>query len=304
MLAAIALTAPVGAEEINAPQLRRPAAMEENAPAAGPAIVNQAQAGGAAENVTASAEAPQDSAQAAAQSANQPATLPDNPPSHNQAGTEAKKAADDQKNEEQKKSGQESHERALGMMPMFTVVDDASTAQPLSPREKFRLFYRQTYDPYQFFSAGISAGIGQAEDSLSGYGQGAQGYGKRYGATLADNSLGAFFGNFLLPTLMHEDPRFFRMGSGGFMHRLLHAAGSQLIAHRDNGTIGPAYANVMGNFIACGIGNVYYPASDRGAGTTIERGALVTTTGMIGAVFQEFWPDIQRHLSKKTNTAK
>jgi hypothetical protein len=192
----------------------------------------------------------------------------------------------------------------MGILPMYTVVDDASTARALSVSEKFRLFYRQTYDPFQFASVAITAGISQAEDDLSGYGQGMQGYGKRYGATLADNSLGAFFGNFLLPSLLHEDPRYFRMGSGGFMHRLLHAAGSQLIAHRDNGTIGPAYGNIMGNFIGCGIGNLYYPSTDRGVGTTFERGAQVTANAMIGATLQEFWPDIHNKIFKKNKIAK
>jgi hypothetical protein len=146
--------------------------------------------------------------------------------------------------------------------------------------------------------------MGQAENQLSGYGQGMQGYGKRYGATLADNSLGGFFGNYLLPSVMHEDPRYFRMGSGSFMRRLVHAAGGQVIAHRDDGTVGPAYANVLGNFIGCGFGNLYYPKTDRGVGTTFERGAQVTLTGTIGSLLQEFWPDIHDKMFRKHKIAE
>jgi hypothetical protein len=94
------------------------------------------------------------------------------------------------------------------------------------------------------------------------------------------------------------------LGSGMFTRRLLHAAGSQWIAHRDNGTVGPAYANVMGNFIGCGFGNLYYPSTDRGLGTTFERGSLVTISGMIGAAFQEFWPDVHDKIFKKNKIAK
>lgn len=199
---------------------------------------------------------------------------------------------------------QESHERVLGLAPTFYVVNDASKARALTVREKWRLFYRQTYDPYQFAATGIGAGISQAENDSPGYGQGMQGYAKRYGSQFADTSLGAFFGNFLLPSLLHDDPRYFRAGSGPFMHRLLHAAGSALITHRDNGTRRTNYSNILGNFIGCGFGNLYYAKEDRGVGTTFERGATVTGAGALGAVFLEFWPDIHNKLFKKNKSAK
>ena len=275
ILAAITLASPLGAEEINAPDAQPQTA----------STGQSSNAGAAAGNADATAQPADQAVVQPVVSAGSFTPVPVVAP--------VKPAKD-----------QESHEKVMGILPMYTVVDDASTARALSVSEKFRLFYRQTYDPFQFASVAITAGISQAEDDLSGYGQGMQGYGKRYGATLADNSLGAFFGNFLLPSLLHEDPRYFRMGSGGFMHRLLHAAGSQLIAHRDNGTIGPAYGNIMGNFIGCGIGNLYYPSTDRGVGTTFERGAQVTANAMIGATLQEFWPDIHNKIFKKNKIAK
>jgi hypothetical protein len=276
ILAAITLASPLGAEEINAPEAQ-------------PQIASTGQPS----NANGAAQTADQAAEQTVVSPAVPPVVPADSPAPAAVVAPVKPA-----------NSQDSHERAMGMLPMYTVVNDASTARALSVSEKFRLFYRQTYDPFQFASVAITAGISQAENDLSGYGQGMEGYGKRYGATLADNSLGAFFGNFLLPSLMHEDPRYFRMGSGGFVRRLLHAAGSQLIAHRDNGTIGPAYANVMGNFIGCGIGNLYYPSTDRGVGTTFERGAEVTLNAMVGATLQEFWPDIHNKIFGKNKTAK
>jgi hypothetical protein len=211
------------------------------------------------------------------------------------AGTEQeqKKVADDQ----------ESHSRVLGLAPMFNVVNDPSKARPLSVGEKWKLFYRQTYDPFQFVTAAFSAGINQAENEFPEYGQGTVGYAKRYGAGFADNSLGSFFGNFALPSLLHDDPRYFRKGSGPFMSRLIYSAGTAVIARHDNGTHHPNYSNVVGNLIGCAFGNLYYPKSDRGVGTTIERGAQVTAYGAIGGVFQEFWPDIHDKIFKKHKKA-
>ena len=111
-----------------------------------------------------------------------------------------------------------------------------SKARALTVGEKWRLFYRQTYDPFQFITASFTAGINQADNEFPEYGQGMKGYVKRYGAGFADNSLGAFFGNFALPSLLHDDPRYFRRGSGPFVSRLLHAAGGAAITRRDNGT--------------------------------------------------------------------
>jgi len=274
LLAAMALTAPLGAEEINAPDAQWQAAAADQ-----PSTANGVTVGGDAKN--------------AAQPVPLLASL-QAPNNNKKNGKQPTKPADDQ----------ESHERVMGLAPMFTVVNDASTARALTVDEKWRLFYRQTYDPFQFASAGISAGISQAENQLSGYGQGMQGYGKRYGATLADNSLGAFFGNFLLPSMMHDDPRYFRQGSGSFVSRLVHAASGAVVTHRDNGTTRPNYANVLGNFIGCGIGNLYYPQSDRGVGTTFERGAQVTLTGSLGGILQEFWPDIHNKIFRNNKIAQ
>lgn len=216
------------------------------------------------------------------------------------ATAQTPKDPDKQQGEKQKiADDQDSHQRLLGLAPMFTVVNDASKARPLSPREKWKLFYRQTYDPFQFVTTAFVAAINQAQDSLPEYGQGMKGYGKRYGAAFADNSLGGFFGNFALPSLLHDDPRYFRKGSEPVMHRLLYAAGTSVIARHDNGTHHPNYSNVLGNLMGTAIGNLYYPANDRTVSNTVSRGLQVTGYGAIGGIFQEFWPDIHDKIFKK-----
>lgn len=198
-------------------------------------------------------------------------------------------AAEDLKREEK--------QRILGIMPDFNMIDNAQ-APPLSPKQKFHLFWKSSTDPYVFFVAGVVAGYGQANNSNPGYGQGAEGYFKRFGASYADAFDGNLWGNAILPVWWHEDPRYFRKGTGSVKSRMLHAALSTVWCRRDNGTWGPNYANVMGNFVGGAISNLYYPKEDRGPELVFGNGLTVTAEGAIGAQLVEFWPDILRHYRK------
>ena len=186
---------------------------------------------------------------------------------------------------------EQEQQRILGVIPSFNTTD-LQNAAPLTPDQKFHLALRSALDPFQFVAAGLDAGLSQAENDFSGYGQGAQGYGKRFGAAYADQFSGTFFGNAVFPILLREDPRYFRKGSGSFKSRLFHAISTTVWSKRDNGALGPNYANVIGNIAAGGLANLYYPSTDRGIGLTFQRAFTVTAEGMIGATFIEFWPDI------------
>jgi hypothetical protein len=277
ILAALVTAVPMWAEGINAPESHWY---------------------GTAADETSIGSSTQSTVDAQATEGEQPQTALANP---EQKSFEPQKQADT--GQKKPVNDQESHQRVLGLAPMFNVVNDASKARALSVGEKWKLFYRQTYDPFQFVTAAFSAGISQAQDQFPEYGQGATGYAKRYGAGFADNSLGSFFGNFALPSLLHDDPRYFRKGSGPVVNRLLYSAGTTVIARHDDGTRHPNYSNVFGNLIGCAFGNLYYPKSDRGVDTTIERGFEVTAYGAIGGVFQEFWPDIHDKIFKKHKLA-
>ena len=172
-------------------------------------------------------------------------------------------------------------------------------AFPLSPGQKFRLFFRSSTDPWPFFLAGVVAGIGQADGSYPEWGQGAQGYAKRFGAAYSDAFIGNFFGNAVLPSVLKEDPRYFQKGTGSATKRFLWAASSTVWCRRDNGKWGPNYANVGGNMIGAAIARTYYPASERTVADVVTDGLTVSAEGVVGAELIEFWPDLARHYKRK-----
>ena len=189
----------------------------------------------------------------------------------------------------------EEHQRILRVVPNFNTTDIAD-AEPLSPGQKFQLAVKGGLDPFSFVAVGIDAGISQAENNFASYGQGAKGYGKRFAASFADSFDGEILGNALLPVLLKQDPRYFRKGTGSFRSRFTYAMISTVKCKNDNGRWGPNYSNILGNFAAGGISNLYYPAPDRGVRLTAERALVDTAEGTLGAVFVEFWPDISSRL--------
>lgn len=209
--------------------------------------------------------------------------------------TDAEKSAHD-KAEEQLKAQEK--QRVMGVMATFNTTRDMN-ALPLSPGQKFKLFFKSATDPWAFLLAGAVAGVGQADESNQTWGQGAQGYGKRYGAAYSDYFIGNFFGNAVLPSVLHEDPRYFQKGTGSPFKRFLWAASSTVWCKRDKGGFGPNYANVGGNLIGVAIARVYYPPEERTVSETLYDGFTVTAEGIVGAEVIEFWPDMVRHHNQK-----
>lgn len=248
------------------------------------------------------------SAESQAVDAATPATLPNAPqpqtatPANStaQSSSSSQQSADDksahEKAEEQLK--QQERQRVMGVMATFNTTRDKN-ALPLSPGQKFRLFFKSSTDPWPFFLAGVVSGIGQADDSYPQWGQGMQGYAKRYGAAFSDSFIGNFFGNAVLPVVLHEDPRYFQKGTGNSAKRFLWAASSTVWCKRDKGGWGPNYANVGGNLIGAAIARAYYPASERSVGDVFSDGLTVSAEGIVGAEVIEFWPDLVRHHQRK-----
>jgi hypothetical protein len=189
-------------------------------------------------------------------------------------------------------------QRVMGVMATFNTTTNQD-AIPLSPGQKFKLFFKSTTDPWPFLLAGAVAGIGQADNSYPTWGQGAQGYAKRFGAAFSDAFIGNFFGNAVLPVVLHEDPRYFQKGTGSKTKRFLWAASSTFWCKRDNGKWGPNYANVGGNMIGAAIARAYYPPTERTVGDVIGDGLTVSAEGIVGAELIEFWPDMVRHYREK-----
>jgi hypothetical protein len=193
---------------------------------------------------------------------------------------------------------EETH-RVMGVIPWFRTTH--VNAPPLSSGEKFHLFWTSAFDPVTFVLVGGQAGISQAENSFAGYGQGGEGYAKRYGAAFTDNVTSNFFATFLYPTLFKQDPRYFRLGEGSFKQRLGHSLVEQIVAHQDHGGRMFHFSNVLGALTSGGISNAYYPAADRGFGLTMSRAGIAMAYAEGEGFFDEFWPDIQKRLLKKKN---
>jgi hypothetical protein len=197
----------------------------------------------------------------------------------------------------------EEKQRLLGVMPQFQVVMGGK-AVPLTGGEKWRLALHSAIDPFYIgWAFVIGGGYGEVVDSNSGYGWGPAGYFKRVGATYADNVNGALIGNALLPELLHQDPRYFRKGTGSIKSRFVYAALSTVICRGDNGKRQANFSNVLGNYISGAISNAYYPANERGVGLTFKNGTSVTLFGALGGQLLEFGPDIARLISKKKHPA-
>jgi hypothetical protein len=187
--------------------------------------------------------------------------------------------------------------RVMGVVPRFgtTHID----ATPLTKAEKFHLFWKSASDPATLVLLGGQAGIGQGLDSHPGYGLGAQGYAKRYGAALADSTTSGFFSNFFYPVIFKQDPRYFRLGEGKLTSRLEHSLVEQVVAHQDHGGRMFHFSNVLGALTSGGISNAYYPKADRGFGLTMQGTGIALLYGELGGLFDEFWPDVQNRILKR-----
>ncbi len=217
--------------------------------------------------------------------------------------------------QEQKVERQEQSQRVLGVLPQFGVTS-RQDAPPLTSHEKFHLFVKSAFDPATIGIVGVQAALSQGEDEFPAYGQGAQGYGKRFGAALADAVSAGLWSNYVYPSLLKEDPRYFRRGEGSFGARVAYSFRQEFVCHTDRGGRSFNFSNVLGALTSGAISNLYYPGksvvrtipatatspavpvyeNDRGLELTFSRTAIALGYGTIGGLFDEFWPDIHRKL--------
>jgi hypothetical protein len=181
----------------------------------------------------------------------------------------------------------EEKQRVLGILPNF-YSSYIWNAAPLSTRQKFSLASRALIDPVNFLGSGVAAGIQQWQNTYKDYGQGAQGYAKRYGADFTDGVLGRMIGSAILPSLLHQDPRYFYLGSGTTKQRIIYALTRSVITRGDNGQYQPNYSGVLGDLSAGALSNAYRPASDRGLGLTFGNAALNTLGNAASNLVREF----------------
>ena len=208
------------------------------------------------------------------------------------------KGTGDTEIEKQEKTGT-SNDRLFYALPNFLTVETPNVP-PLTVGQKFEVVARGSFDYIQIPWYGLLAGVSQAENSEPGYGQGAVGYGKRFGAYAADGTIENFFTGAILPSIFHQDPRYFQSGQGGFWHRTRYSISRMFVTRTDSGGHQFNYSEIFGSGISAGISTYsYHPKGDR----TLSNAASVWGAQLgydtITILVKEFWPDIRRKLSKK-----
>jgi hypothetical protein len=192
-----------------------------------------------------------------------------------------------------------SHDRLFWALPNFLTVENAENVPPLTSGQKFKLVARGVFDPMEFVLVGFVAGLGQASDSDPSYGQGAQGYAKRYGTAYGDNAIENFMAYAVFPSVLHQDPRYYQLGHGGFRKRMVHAVSRVVITRSDSGDTQFNYSEILGAGTAAAISTyAYHPQSERSFGNVAT--VWVTQMGWDAATYlvKEFWPDLRKRPKK------
>jgi hypothetical protein len=222
-------------------------------------------------------------ATAAAQQEPKPRDLPDAP-------------AAKQENESQKRQNPfNATIEVLGRRSIF-FPSIATSRGALSSKQKFELFADESVAPSRFLSSAAGAGISQARNSLSGYGQEAGGYGKRFGSSMATAASTNFFGTFLISSLLHRDPRYFVTLHGGAAHRIGYALSRIVVARTDDGKDAANWAGMLGPLLAESLANSYLPVKEQTAGQTLQRYGLRIGLNTASNALREYWPTIFRNL--------
>jgi len=216
-------------------------------------------------------------------------TLPDAPSSiQNQAGSSGR-AQYDQQHEPSKN-------HIVWIIPNYRSDENPAEIQPLTPPEKIKVALDDSFDPSAFLVAGIFAGLSMTQKQYSSFGTGARGFGKYYGGAFADQAIGNIMTEGLFPVALHQDPRYFVKGTGGFWKRTGYAISREVITRGDDGRNHFNTSELAGNAVAAGISNLYYPAADRSFGNTTNKWGQQIALDTFFNVAKEFWPDVRNRL--------
>lgn len=217
-----------------------------------------------------------------------------------QAPDKDDKSKDSQEKNAQSKTTGTSNDRLFFTLPNFLTLENANQVPPLTAGQKFKVVGRSSFDYVQYPWYGFLAGISQAENSEPGYGQGAAGYGKRFGAAFADGSIENFMTSAVFPSLLRQDPRFFQSGKGGFWRRTGYAMSRVVITRGDSGHSQANFSEIVGSALSAGISTYsYHPREDRNLRNTASVWGSQVGYDTLTYVVKEFWPDIRRKIHKK-----
>jgi len=233
---------------------------------------------------------------------------PPSPPSADQTPAKPKDAPQDKdkdqpgatvgKSKLEKETGTV-NDRIFEVMPNYGTVENAKDLPPLTKGQKFRLATAGVFDWGSYPFNGILSAIAQAKNDPKEWGQGWDAYGKRYGASFADNSIGTYMTTAIFPSLLHEDPRYYQLGKGRFAHRSYHAINRLFLTRTDSGHDRFNYSESIGNAAAAAISNIYHVSSDRTATRNASTFAFLLLYDGLSNELKEFWPDIRRKVFHK-----
>lgn len=196
--------------------------------------------------------------------------------------------------------------RAYGILPNYRTANYSDTFEPITAGRKLQIATKDSFDYPIFFLGAAFAGLGQIDNAHPNFGQGVEGYAKRYVTSFADQAIGNYLTEGIMPALLHEDPRYFRVGPeyGGKMKRAFYAATRVFVTRTDKGNWRYNFSELIGNSVASGVANAYYP-QERKLGDNLERVATQFGTDALSQVLKEFWPDVkQKFFKRHTQTAE
>lgn len=185
--------------------------------------------------------------------------------------------------------------RAFGFVPNYKTVDASLPYEPISSKQKITISAKDSFDWTIPIVAAGYAGLGQLTDQNRPLGQGLAGYGNRFVRTYSDQVIGNLLVEGAMPILLREDPRYFRRGQGTFWSRFGYAASRVFVTRTDSGGTEFNYSEIVGNSLAVGISNSYYPGT-RNVGGNFQKFTLQIATDAFSNVLKEFWPDVKRKL--------
>jgi len=190
--------------------------------------------------------------------------------------------------------------RVFGVFPNYRTADGNVPFAPISARQKLVIGLKDSFDGPVYPVAGAFALLYQAEDQNPSFGPGLRGYARRYGTALGDQTIGNMMTESIMPALLRQDPRYFRIGSGrgSVLHRTAYALSRIFVTRTDSGAPTFNFSEWLGNATAATIGNAYYP-DGRTASDTAQRLGIACATDAFSQVMKEFWPDVKRKLSRK-----
>lgn len=230
----------------------------------------------------------------------QPANTPAPPASASSSPQSGSAGTTAQGKKTQQQDPNTSRDRLFFALPNFLTVENGRQTQPLTPSEKFKAVARGAFDYAQIPWYAAIAGIGQARNDEPDFGQRWEGYGKRFGSAVADGTIENFMAGAILPSLLRQDPRYYQMGQGGFLHRATYSATRILITRSDSGHKEFNFSEIFGSALSAGISTYsYHPRSDRNISDTAEVWGSQVGYDTITIMLKEFWPDIRRKIMRK-----